>query len=142
MQCVHINRLKTFGKTIITFFSSFVYRRFMHRMITIQRILDDIQQENRRMEMNQCITWEMDKMVHHGYHHHHHPLISQMSMERLLMLVEYVYHQWLVFDLNRERCITIMAMNKQYKPEKHLAKHCNLYEMDIRSVKETILFFL
>jgi hypothetical protein len=52
-----------------------------------------------------------------------------MIMELLQMQVEYVYHQWQVFDLNKERHIRVMAMNKQYKPEKHLAKHYNLYEM-------------
>ena len=48
-----INRLKTFviQSSIVFFF----YIRFIHRMIIIQKILDDIQQENQSMEMNQHI---------------------------------------------------------------------------------------
>jgi hypothetical protein len=100
-------------------------------MIIIQRILDDIQQEKQSMEMNQHIMLVMVKMVPHGYHHHHHhhQLIYQMSMELLQIQLVYVYHQWQVFELNKERHIRVMAMNKQYKPEKHLAKHYNLYEI-------------
>jgi len=85
------------------------------------------------MEMNQHIMLVMVKMVPHGYHHHHHhrsqhQLIYQMIMELLQIQLVYVYHQWQVFDLNKERHTQAMAMNKQYKLEKHSAKHYNLYE--------------
>jgi hypothetical protein len=100
-------------------------------MIIIPRILDDIQLENQFMEMNQHIMLVMVKMVLHGYHHRHHQhqLIYQMIMELLQIQLVYVYHQWQVFDLNKERHIQVMAMNKQCKQEKHLAKHYNLYEI-------------
>ena len=37
----------------------------------------------------------------------------------------HVYHRWQVFDLSRQLLTRVMAMNKQYKLEKHLAKHYN-----------------
>jgi len=47
------------------------------------------------------------------------------------MLMDHVYRQWQVFDLNKEQHIRVMAMNKQYKLEKHLAKPYNLYEIKL-----------
>jgi len=88
-------------------------------------------------------------MVPHGYHHHHrhhyqHHLIYQMIllviMDLLQMLMDHVYRQWQVFDLNKEQHIRVMAMNKQYKLEKHLAKPYNLYEIKLK-LKNKLLFF-
>lgn len=51
-----------------------------------------------------------------------------------MMPMEQAYHRWQALGLNKQHLIRVMAMIKQYKLEKHLAKHYNRYEVEYKSL--------